>query len=137
VGAGERSRYSDWLRAGRSGDRIPVRARFSAPVQTGPGAHTTSCKMGTVSLPGVESGRGVTLTPHPILVPRSRKKSNDTPLLSLRAFVAYDRVKSTDMTSKIQSAHKILTKNVFENSSLKGWEGGGVGVKIGVTCNLL
>jgi hypothetical protein len=27
---------------GRSGDRIPVRARFSAPVQTGPGAHPAS-----------------------------------------------------------------------------------------------
>ena len=25
------------LRAGRSGDRIPVKARFSAPIQTGPG----------------------------------------------------------------------------------------------------
>jgi hypothetical protein len=31
------------VRAGRSGDRIPVRARFSLPVQTGPGAHPTSC----------------------------------------------------------------------------------------------
>ena len=57
---------SDWLRAGRSGDRIAVGARFSAPVQTDPGAHPTSCTMGTGSFPGVKSGRGVTLTPHPI-----------------------------------------------------------------------
>ena len=33
-------------------------ARFSAPVQTGPGV---SCTMGTGSFPGVKSGRGVTL----------------------------------------------------------------------------
>jgi hypothetical protein len=36
-------------------------ARFSAPVQTGPGAHPASSTMGTGSFPGVESGRGVTL----------------------------------------------------------------------------
>jgi hypothetical protein len=40
----------DLLRAGRSGDRIPVGARFSAPIQTGPGAHPASCAMGTKSL---------------------------------------------------------------------------------------
>jgi len=40
-------------------------ARFSTPVQTGPVAHTASCKMGTGSFPGVKSGRGVTLTPYP------------------------------------------------------------------------
>jgi hypothetical protein len=45
--------------------------RFSAPVQTGPGAHPASCTMGTGSFPGVKSGRGVTLTPHPLLVPWS------------------------------------------------------------------
>jgi hypothetical protein len=33
--------------AGRSGDRIPVGARFFAHVQTGPGAHPASCTMGT------------------------------------------------------------------------------------------
>ena len=47
------------------------RRRFSAPVQTGPGAHPASCKMGIVSFPGVKSGRDVTLTPHPLLVPWS------------------------------------------------------------------
>ena len=44
-------------------------ARFSAPVQTGPGAHPSSCTMGTGSFPRIKSGRGVTLTPHPLLVP--------------------------------------------------------------------
>ena len=67
--AGQLSRHSDWLRAGRSGDRIPVAAKFSAPVQTGPGAHPASCTMGTGSFSGVKSGRGVTRTPHPLLVP--------------------------------------------------------------------
>jgi len=57
------------LRAGRSGDRIPVEARFSAHVQTDPGAHPASCTIGTGSFPGVKSGRGVTLTLHPLLVP--------------------------------------------------------------------
>ena len=48
------SRYSDSLQAGRSGDRIPVGARFSAPVQTGPGVHPASCTMGSGSFPGVK-----------------------------------------------------------------------------------
>ena len=56
------------LRVGRSGDRIPVEARFSAPVQTSPGAHPSSCTIGTGSFPGVNCGWGVTLTPHPFLV---------------------------------------------------------------------
>ena len=48
------------------------RARFSAPVQTGPEAHPAYCTMGTGSFPGVRCGQGVTLTPHPLLVPRSK-----------------------------------------------------------------
>jgi len=62
------SRYGDWLRVGRSGDRIQVGARFFAPVQTGPGAHPASCTTGYRVFNGVKSGRGVTLTPHPLLV---------------------------------------------------------------------
>jgi hypothetical protein len=49
-------------------------ARFSAPVQTGLGAHPASCTMGTGSFPVVECGRGVTLAPHPLLVQRSKNR---------------------------------------------------------------
>jgi hypothetical protein len=48
-------------------------ARISAPVQTGPGAHPASCTMGTGSFLGVKSSWGMTLNPHPLLVPWSRK----------------------------------------------------------------
>jgi len=66
------------------GIQIPVGATFSAPLQTDPGAHPTSCTMGTRFFPGVKSGRGVTLTPHPLLVPLSWK-SRAIPLLPLWA----------------------------------------------------
>ena len=50
--------YCSWccylLRAWRPGDRIPAGTKFSAPVQTGPGAHSPSCAMGTGSFPGVK-----------------------------------------------------------------------------------
>jgi len=58
--------------------------RFFAPLQTAPGAHPTSCTMGTGSFPGLKSGRGVMLTPHPLLVPWSRK-NRVIPLLPLWA----------------------------------------------------
>jgi len=38
------------------------------PVQTGPGAHTASCTMGTGSFLGVKCGQDVLLTTHPLLV---------------------------------------------------------------------
>jgi len=52
---------------GLNGPEIEPRleARFSAPVQTGPGAHTASCAMGTGSFQGVKNGRGVMLTLSP------------------------------------------------------------------------
>ena len=52
--------------------------------QTGPGAHPASCKTGTGSFPGVKCGRGVLLTTHPLLVPRSWK-SRAIPLPTLWA----------------------------------------------------
>jgi hypothetical protein len=42
------------LQSGRSGDRIPVGARFSASVQIGSGAHPASYAMGTGSFRGLK-----------------------------------------------------------------------------------
>jgi hypothetical protein len=57
---------SDWLRAGRSGDRIPVGGVIFTHGQTGPGAHPVSCTMDTGSFPGLKrSGRGVDHPPPP------------------------------------------------------------------------
>ena len=57
---------------------------LSTPVHTSPGAHPAFCTTGTGSFPGVKCGRGVMLTPHPLLVPWSWK-SRAIPLLTLWA----------------------------------------------------
>jgi hypothetical protein len=65
--------YGDSLLSGRSGDRIPVEARFSALIQAGSEGHPTSYTMGTGSFPGVKRpGRGVDYPPH--LAPRLNKE---------------------------------------------------------------
>jgi len=43
-----------WYGLDDPGDRIQVGVRFSAPVQTAPGAHPASYRMGTGSFPGVK-----------------------------------------------------------------------------------
>ena len=53
----QRRRYSDSLRAERYGDEIPVDARHSAPVQTGPGAYPATYATGTGSFPGVKAAK--------------------------------------------------------------------------------
>ena len=81
-------RDSDLLRDGRYGDRIPVGTRFSARVQTGPGAHPASYTMNTGSSPGSKRpGPGVY---HPLhLAPRLNKKQSytSTPPLGLRGLL--------------------------------------------------
>ena len=70
---------------------MPGVARFSVPVQTGPKAHATFCKMGTGSFPGVSCDRDENLAPDPVPVPRC----SGITLPSLRAVVTYDMVKPT------------------------------------------
>jgi hypothetical protein len=79
-----RSRYSDSLRAGRSGDRISVGVEFFCTCPDRPWGPPILLYNGHRVFPGVKSGRDVTLTPHPLLVPWSRKRSA-IPLLTLWA----------------------------------------------------
>jgi len=58
--------------------------KLSARVQTGPGTHPASCTMSTVSFLWLKNCRCVTLIPHLLLVPWSRK-SRAIPLLLLWA----------------------------------------------------
>jgi len=67
------SRYNDYVLT-RSGIESRWWRNFP-PVQTGPGAHPASCKMGTGPFPGVKCSRGVLLTTHSLLVPRSWKST--------------------------------------------------------------
>jgi len=61
---------------GLDGPGIEFRwGRDFSPVQTGPGTHPASYTMGTGPFPGVKCGRGVLLTTHPLLAPRSWKRS--------------------------------------------------------------
>ena len=79
---GQLSRYGYLLQTEKSGDRIPVGTRFSAPVHTGFGADPASCMMSTGSFSGVK-WQGVALAIHPHVAPRLKKEQsyNCTPPL--------------------------------------------------------
>jgi len=59
----------DLLRAGRSRNRVPVEARFSASIQVGPAAHPASHTTGTVC---ARPGRGVNHPPPPSAAVKER-----------------------------------------------------------------
>ena len=85
-------------------------ARVSGPVQTGPGAHPSSRTMGTGSFPGVRSGRGVTLTPHPLLVPWSRKSRVVPPLpvWTVRSVQSHSACTRVNFTFNFQIKYVVL-----------------------------
>lgn len=80
---------SNSLWGGRFGDRIPMRARFCAPVQNGPGVHPFFCTISTVSL-----CRGVPLTTYPHLALRLKNVYSYT-CPPLWACMACSRLKFT------------------------------------------
>jgi hypothetical protein len=96
TGAGMAQWYSAGIRVVWLGVRVPVGAgNFSLHqrVQTGSGAHQASYPTGTRALSlGVKRGRGVKLTTHLHLVPRSRMR-RDIPSLPQYAFMAWCSVK--------------------------------------------
>jgi hypothetical protein len=72
------------LRAGRSGDRNPVRERFSTTVQIGPGAQPAPCTTGTASFSGVKRPlRGVNHPPHLAQRLKEQHSYTSTPPLDL------------------------------------------------------
>ena len=99
-------------------------ARFSAPVQTGPGAHPASCTMGTGSFQGAKSGTEVTLTPHPLLVPWSRKSR----AISLFPLWAVQPVQSLSVCTRGHFNFFRLNSNLsfFIGAHRWGSEGGGL-----------
>jgi len=65
IWVGQLSLYSDWLRAGRSGNESRWGQDFPS-VQTGPGVHPPTCTMGTEYFSGADFGRGLLLTTHSV-----------------------------------------------------------------------
>jgi len=70
---GRVTQYSDWLLAGLTGDRIPLGGVIFPTFPDRPWGPPSLLYNGYRLFPAVKSGRGVNLTPHPLLVPWSWK----------------------------------------------------------------
>jgi hypothetical protein len=110
---GKRSRYAHSLRAGRSGEQIPVVATFAAPVQNGPRAHPASCTTGTGSFPWVKRlGRVVDHPPLPSALVKERVQLFNYSLsLSLWALVACSRARFSFIFTSTLPPTLILQKD--------------------------
>jgi len=73
-----------------------------------------SCTIGTGSFPGVKSGRGVTLTPHPLLVPWSRKNR----IITLLPLWAVRPVQSLSACTRVHFTFTLPLFQVYIYTSL-------------------
>ena len=83
-----------------------------------PFTFSASCTMGTGSFPGAKSGRGVTLTPHPLLLPLDMKEQSytSTPLWAVRpvqSLSACTRVTFTFTINFLQILVEFKMTNLF------------------------
>jgi hypothetical protein len=71
--------------------------------------------MGALSFSGIESGRGVTLTPHPLLVPRSKNRAELYLYSPQGPSWPVKRVKPTYCTPQIFFVlyHQVITVQMF------------------------
>jgi hypothetical protein len=90
-------------------------ARYSAPVQTGPGAHPPSYTMGTESFPGVKRPRhGFDHPPH--LESRLKKKIRDIilhpsrPLWPVTWWILYLPLLSVSLYAQCTRLHRVVTE---------------------------
>jgi len=101
----------DSLRTGRSGDRIPVRTRFSTPVQTGPGDNPASYTMGSASFPGVKRPERSVNHP-PLLAPRLKKEYRNISTFIMACY-------TESFTLPYQKDKGTKVENLPESSELK------------------
>jgi hypothetical protein len=88
-------------------------------VQTGTGAHPAACTMDAgVLSPGVKRGRGVTLTTHAHLVPRSRMSRSYTSFLPKRFHGVWWNSFCMDMKLDLSRSGKNTEGTLFRNKNI-------------------
>jgi hypothetical protein len=103
-----------------------VGARFSTPVQTGPGGPPSLLYNGCRVFPGGRKRLGRAADPSPLSSAEVYKQSRTIPQLSLRAFVAYEKGEThlSDINRLISIMKAVFCEvrasfNIFMNPVLK------------------
>jgi len=89
-----------------AGDRIPVGARISASVRSGPGAPPSPLYNGYRIFPGNKAGRGVALTTHPHL---AKGKGKSVPLQAWSGPEGSRKLRFPDFMKTAQDGGKVVS----------------------------